>query len=120
CVCAGYLLATIDARPRRALAATSTSRCDLRSSRPVLLPACHTCERKYSSPYLWKISLLLSAVPIVWTALVWIIAEELLSSDRNRMTPGAATLSTTYWPAENTVGPIWKPNGIFTTIFCDP
>src|SRR5262245_56641274 len=52
--------------------------------------------------------------------MVWIIAVDLESDDRNRTIPVPASVSTVYTPAGSIEGPAWNPKGICTTMLCGP
>src|SRR5436309_2993441 len=98
--------------PRREIAATSLSRRDLLSSFPVSLPACQILERKYSSPYLAKMSLPSLGAGYVWTALLRIITADFQLADLSRTRWLPASVSTVYSPDGSIELPTWNPNGI--------
>src|SRR5882724_9907092 len=98
CKDGGYLLATMVWAPRREIAATSLSRRDLLSSFPVSSPAFQILERKYSSPYLVKMSLPSLGAGNVRTPLVRIITADFQSADLNRTRCVPASVSTVYSP----------------------
>src|SRR5712691_11861665 len=94
--------------PRREFAATSLSRRDLLSSFPVSAPACQILERKYSSPYLAKMSLPSLGAGNFWTGLVRIITADFESADLSRTRWVPASVSTVYSPDGSAELPTWN------------